>query len=249
VKEQTPRGEVSVIVPALNEEAAVGIVTQQLLRDGPYEAIVVDNGSKDRTAQVAAEAGARVVSEPRRGYGAACLAGARAATTQILVFMDADGSFLSSEIPSLVKPLEQGRADLVLGTRVLSSGVRQAVLPHQHLGNWLACQMLRLCCGLHVTDLGPFRAIRREALFRLQMSEMTYGWPIEMMVKAQRQHLRVVEVPVTYGPRLGGRSKVSGTVKGSVMAGYHILRVILRHSIQRRQGRDPDVKDVPADGQ
>jgi glycosyltransferase involved in cell wall biosynthesis len=200
---------------------------------------VVDNGSSDGTAAAAQAAGARVVSEPRRGYGAACLAGAQAATGDVLVFMDADGSFDAAEMPALVAPILEGRADLVLGTRVPSTDGRDAVLPHQRFGNWLAVTLLGLGFGLRVTDLGPFRAIRRDVLFRLRMSEMTYGWPIEMMIKAHRNGCRLVEVPVTYSPRLAGQSKVSGTLKGSVLAGVHIIKVIAKHGLAWPNGSQP----------
>ena len=228
--------DVSVILPALNEEATVGMVVEHLRRAGSYEMIVVDNGSCDRTSQVAAASGATVVQEPRRGYGAACLAGVRAATGTVLCFMDADGSFEAGDIPSLVTPIMESRAELVLGSRALAGGTAGAVLAHQRMGNLLATWLLRACCGLHVTDLGPFRAVRRSALRRLQMSEMTYGWPIEMMIKAHRMGFRVVEVPVFCHPRAGGQSKVSGTIKGSLLAGFHIVKVIIRHRAWRIGG-------------
>jgi glycosyltransferase involved in cell wall biosynthesis len=240
--------DVCVIIPALNEEATVGVVVKRLLEIGPYEVIVADNGSTDRTAQAAAAAGARVVCEPRRGYGAACLAGAKAATGKVLVFMDADGSFEPGEIPALVAPIVDGRAELVLGSRVLSAGTQEAVLPHQRFGNWLAVRLLQIVHGLKVTDLGPFRAIRRDWLFQLQMSEMTYGWPIEMMIKAQRLGCRVAEVPVLCRPRMGGRSKVSGTIKGSILAGYHIIKVILKHSARRWRAPAPGEKGAMPNG-
>lgn len=240
--------DVSVIIPALNEEDTVGTVVKRLLETGPYEVIVADNGSADRTAQVAAAAGARVVDEPRRGYGAACLAGAKAAVSKVLVFMDADGSFEPGEVPALVAPIVEGRAELVLGSRVLAAGTQEAVLPHQRFGNWLAVKLLRIAHGLEVTDLGPFRAIRRDFLFQLHMSEMTYGWPIEMMIKAQRLPCRIVEVPVSSRPRMGGRSKVSGTVKGSILAGYHIIKVILKHSARRWQAPAPGEKGAMPNG-
>ncbi len=228
--------DISVIIPALNEEGAVAQVVQRVQQQGTHEVIVVDNGSTDGTAQAAASAGAQVVSEPHQGYGAACLAGARASSKQVLVFMDADGTFDAAEISSLVAPILGGQADLVLGSRVLHGGGGLAVLPHQRFGNWLSVRLLRTVYGLQVTDLGPFRAIRRDLLFRLQMSEMTYGWPTEMMIKAQRMGCRIAEVPVHARPRVAGRSKVSGTVRGSVLAGYHILRVILKHGLGLRQG-------------
>ena len=224
---------VAVIIPALNEEASVGVVIRGVPRDLVDRVIVVDNNSVDRTAEVAREAGAQVIREALRGYGAACLAGAEAATQDLLVFMDGDGSFDPEEIPSLLGPLLEDRADLVLGTRAVTSAAREAVLPHQRFGNWLAVELARVLYGLRITDLGPFRAIRREALLGLGMSELTYGWPIEMIVKAAQSGHRLLEVPVSYRPRLGGRSKVSGTVKGSVLAGYHILRTILSLSRPR----------------
>ena len=224
---------ISVIIPALNEEATVGLVATDVARIAVDEVIVVDNGSADRTARVASDAGATVISQPLRGYGAACLAGARMATGEALVFLDADGSFEVSQIPDLVEPISQGRAELVLGSRELGGEGHGVTLPHQRFGNWLAVQLLRLLYGLEVTDLGPFRAISSDSLVRLQMEEMTYGWPVEMMVKAVRAQYRIVEVPVSYLPRLGGQSKVSGTVKGSVLAGYHILRTVLRYAWRR----------------
>ncbi len=239
--------DVTVILPALNEEATVGGLVKHLQELGLYSVIVVDNGSLDRTAEAAAAAGALVVREPHRGYGAACLAGARAATSQILCYMDADGSFDPADVPSLVAPLLQGRAELVLGSRVLCGNPKDAVFAHQRLGNRLATGLLRVRCGLCVTDLGPFRAVRRSCLFRLKMSEMTYGWPIEMMIKAHLMGLAIVEVPVSCHPRAGGKSKVSGTLKGSVLAGYHIVKVILRHGAGRHPTYVEARKDPPAD--
>ena len=228
-------------MPALNEEAAVGAVVADVTRLGVDEVIVVDNGSTDRTVQVASAAGATVVSQALRGYGAACLAGARAATGDVLVFLDADGSFEAGQIPSLVEPISLGRAELVLGSRELGVAGHGVTLPHQRVGNWLAVQLLRLLYGLEVTDLGPFRAILASSLARLGMQEMTYGWPVEMMVKAARAHYRIAEVPVSYLSRLGGQSKVSGTIKGSLLAGYHILRTVLKYAWR------PDEVTVVAD--
>jgi glycosyltransferase involved in cell wall biosynthesis len=231
----------SVIIPALNEEAAVAQVVMQALRQPQVcEVIVVDNGSTDRTGEVAAAAGARVVREARRGYGYACLAGAQAAKGQALVFLDADGSFDAVEIPILAEPILLDQADLVLGSRELGSG-KDAILPHQRFGNWLTVALIRWLFGLRVTDLGPFRAIPRDQLERLAMSEMTFGWPIEMMVKAARIGYRIVEVPVSYHPRVAGKSKVSGTIRGSLMAGYCILSTTLRHA---RLGRAAGAKET-----
>jgi len=217
---------IAVICPALNEEASVGTVVAQIPVDQVDEILVVDNGSTDHTAEVAVRAGATVISQSLRGYGAACLAGAQAAQSEILVFLDADGSFDPSEIMRLTEPLVDRTADLVLGSRTMS-GTR-SVLPHQRFGNWLATRLMSLFSGIAVTDLGPFRAIRRNVLLQLGMSEMTYGWPIEMVILAHRAGYRLMEVPVSYGPRLGGESKVSGTIKGSVRAGYCILATVAR---------------------
>jgi glycosyltransferase involved in cell wall biosynthesis len=227
---------VTVVIPALNEEASVGLVVRGIPPDAVQEVIVVDNGSTDRTAEVAAEAGARVVYEPRRGYGSACLAGGTAAQGDIVVFMDADGSFEPAEIPRLVAPCRDGRAELVLGSRELGEIAPQAMPFHQRFGNWLAVQLLRRLYGLQVTDLGPFRALPRERLLALHMSELTYGWPIEMMIKAAQLGYRLVEVPVSYRPRYAGQSKVSGTVKGSMLAGYRVLRTVLIHLGSRKRG-------------
>ena len=221
---------VSVIVPALNEEAVVGEVVARIAELGLAEVIVVDNGSSDRTGEVAAEAGALVVQEPQRGYGAACMAGVKASGGEILVFMDADGSYDSAQIHRLTGPLCEDKADLVLGSRTVGDIVPGAMPVHQRFGNWLAAQLLRWLYGLKVTDLGPFRALRRGHLEALNLSEMTFGWPTEMMVKAARMGYRVIEVPVTYRPRLAGRSKVSGTIVGSVKAGYYIIRTVLKHA-------------------
>ena len=221
---------VSVIIPALDEEETVGRVVAAVLEQPVHEVVVVDNGSTDRTAAVARVAAARVVAEPRRGYGSACLAGSLAAEGDILVYLDADGSFLASEIPAVVAPLLDSRADLVLGSRELGAIEEGAILPHQRFGNWLTSRLLQLLYGLRVTDLGPFRALRRDALEALEMTEMTYGWPTEMMVKAARQGYRIVEVPVTYRSRVGGESKVSGTVRGSFLAGVHIIRTTFKHA-------------------
>jgi hypothetical protein len=173
------------------------------------------------------------VAEPRRGYGYACAAGSARALelgADLLVYMDGDGSARPAELPRLLGPLERGAADLVLGSRVLGGAADGALAPHQRLGNALSAALMRWLYGLAVTDLGPYRAIRAGLLRELAMREMTYGWPTEMTVKSARRGARVVEVPVSWANRRGGRSKVSGTVRGSVLAGVYILGVTLRYS-------------------
>jgi glycosyltransferase involved in cell wall biosynthesis len=200
----------------------------------------VDNGSTDRTAECAQRAGAQVVREPRPGYGYACAAGVRAAQeygARILVFLDADGSFDPAQLPDLLAPIQADRADLVLGSRS-AGGMEPGAMPlHARFGNWLVARLMRLLYGLRVTDLGPYRAVRADLVARLGMREMTYGWPTEMMVKAARQGARVLEVPVRYRARRGGRSKVSGTVRGTLLATYAILFVTLRYAFGRMDER------------
>jgi glycosyltransferase involved in cell wall biosynthesis len=225
----------ALIIPALNEEAVIG-ATLEALRGAPIEQIiVVDNGSADRTAEVARGSGAEVVSEPRRGYGQACLAGIAALRAEITVvcFMDGDGSDDPSDFPRLLDPIARGDADMVLGSRVLGTREAGALTPQQRFGNAFATSLLRLFHGARQTDLGPFRAIRRDALERLHMSDKNYGWTIEMQIKAARQKLRVKEVPVTYRKRRGGKSKISGTIRGTISAGAKIIWTILRYSWKR----------------
>ena len=223
--------ETVVIIPALNEAGHIGELVGEAIRQPVSEVIVVDNGSTDGPGEIAVAAGARVVKEPRRGYGFACAAGAAATDAEFIVFLDGDFSSLPSEMPALVEPLLNGSADLVLGSRVLG-GIRPGAMPvHQRFGNRLAAGPMGLLYGLRVTDLGPYRAIRTELLDQLQMREMTFGWPTEMMVKSARHQARIIEVPVSYHPRRSGRSKVSGTVKGSILAGYYIIGVTLRYDL------------------
>lgn len=223
----------SIVIPALNEESPLPSVIAEIPSGIAASVIVVDNGSTDRTAEVAREAGALVVREPQAGYGYACAAGVRVALergSDVLVFLDADGSFDPAQIPSLLGPIEVGRADLVLGSRP-AGGMEPGAMPaHARFGNWLVARLMRLLYGLQVTDLGPFRAVRAELLNDLGMQEMTFGWPTEMMVKAARRGARVVEVPVVYRVRRGGRSKVSGTIRGTLLATQAILFVTLRYA-------------------
>jgi glycosyltransferase involved in cell wall biosynthesis len=228
--------KVAVIIPARNEEVPLPGVIAEIPNGATDTVIVVDNGSTDQTAEVARQAGALVVSESRAGYGYACASGVRAAQklgAEILVFLDGDGSFDPDQIPDLLAPLEAGKADLVLGSRP-AGGMEPGAMPaHARFGNWLVARLMRLFYGLPVTDLGPYRAIRSDLLWRLEMQEMTYGWPTEMMVKAARSGAAIVEVPVRYRLRRGGRSKVSGTLRGTALATYAILFVTLRYAFHR----------------
>lgn len=220
---------ISLIIPALNEAGCLATLLGEIPPEAVHEVIVVDNGSTDGTAEVARRAGALVVAEPRRGYGYACAAGAAASSGAVLVFMDGDGSFVPAEISTLTRPLLADQADLVLGTRMSGGMTAGAMPPHQRFGNWLVAALVRRYYGLPISDLGPFRAVRRDLLEAIEMRERTYGWPIEMIVKAARRHARIVELPVHYRPRLAGRSKVGGTVRGTLLATYRILRVTMRY--------------------
>ena len=223
---------VSLIIPALNEAGSIGPLLAELPPGLVDELIVVDNGSTDGTAEAARAAGARVVTEARRGYGFACAAGVQAARGDALVFMDGDGSFDPAELPALLAPLRGGTAQLVLGTRLLGGMTPGAMPPHQLFGNRLVAGLLNRLYGLALTDLGPFRAIHRDFLLSLQMRERTYGWPVEMMIKTARRGATIIEVPVTYRPRSAGESKVGGTLKGTFFAAYRILRVTFRYAWQ-----------------
>ena len=220
----------SVIIPALNEEESIGQVLAAIPARSASEVIVVDGGSDDDTVAIAQAAGARVVHEPRRGYGRACSAGVVTAVGDIVLFLDADGADDPRQIPDLVAPILGGQVDMVLGSRLAREMAPGAMPWHQRFGNWLAAWLIRRLYGLPLTDLSPFRAVRRASLLTLGMEEMTFGWPTEMIVKAARRGWRVVEIPVRYRRRLGGRSKISGTVRGTVLATYFILWTILRHS-------------------
>ncbi|HSD28601.1 MAG TPA: glycosyltransferase family 2 protein, partial [Vicinamibacteria bacterium] len=231
-----PPPRIAVVIPALDEEQAIAAVVREV---PPVvdEVIVVDNGSRDRTATEAREAGATVVSEPRRGYGCACLAGiAAAAGADVIVFLDGDRSDYPTQLVDVVRPILDGQADLVIGSR--SRGRREAgAHPWHAVAGTRACvALMNLLTGSRATDLGPFRAITADALRRLDMRDRTYGWTVEMQVKAARRGLRVVEVPVDYRPRLG-RSKVSGTLRGTIGAGTKIIATILRYATPRGSGR------------
>ena len=230
---------VDVLIPALNEEATVGhVVTAVRAAGQPVRHIVlVDNGSTDNTRQVAEEHGALVVSEPERGYGAACLRGLAFVEQQrippdVVVFMDADGSDEASDLGRLLDAILAG-ADLAIGSRTLGIAEPGSLAPAQRVGNAVAVNLIRAVYGQRYTDLGPFRAVRYPALLALGMTDTDYGWTVEMQVKAVQRGLRIVEVPVRYHRRRGGESKISQTVRGSIGAGAKILYTILRHSTHR----------------
>ena len=227
---------IAVIIPALNEEGAIGRVLEALPA-WVDQHIVVDNGSTDATADVARTHGAHVVHEPRRGYGAACLAGIAALDApDIVVFLDGDFSDCPSEMDTLVDPILDGAADMVIGSRATGKAERGALTPHARFGNWLATRLLRLFWGVAYTDLGPFRAIRHSTLHALAMQDRDFGWTVEMQVKAARRGFRGCEVPVSYRRRIG-QSKISGTLKGVIAAGTKILYTIGREAVRASQPR------------
>jgi glycosyltransferase involved in cell wall biosynthesis len=220
---------VAAVIPCLNEAPSVAAVVERM-RGRVDRVIVVDNGSTDRTGEIAAAAGAEVVHEPRRGYGRACYAGVLAAEgADVVVLLDGDAADDPSDLPRIVQPVLRGDADLVVGSRSLGSREPGSMTPQQLFGNWLAARLMGRLYGTSVSDLGPFRAIRRQKLLALGMREMTYGWSVEMMVKAARAGHRYREVPVTYHRRIGV-SKVGGTVSGSVRAGWCILSTTFKYA-------------------
>ncbi len=233
---------VALVIPALNEEATIGSVLAEVDRSLVDRIVVGDNGSSDRTAELAAEAGAIVVSEPRRGYGSACLAALRRARdVDIVAFMDADGSDDPGQLDAILTPIASGDAQLVIGSRTRGGAEPGALTPVQHFGNALTCTLVRWFWGVRYTDLGPFRAISRPALDALNMRDPDFGWTIEMQVKAARHAYAVREVPVRCRVRRGGRSKVSGTVMGSLRAGTRILAVVLGTKLRELRSGNPAV--------
>jgi glycosyltransferase involved in cell wall biosynthesis len=225
---------VSVIIPTHNEAGAIERVLGDLPTDLTTEVIVVDSNSNDGTPEIAARMGARVVQEPLRGYGRACLTGlALANSPDIVVFLDGDYSDRPSELPILLAPITEGRADITLGSRLQNPRSDGALPWHQMFGNRLAAGLIRLLYGLKITDLGPFRACRADVLRSLALEEATYGWAVEMILKGALAGFRVVEVPVSYHPRIG-KSKISGTLKGTVGAGWFILSRIVRYYFRHR---------------
>jgi glycosyltransferase involved in cell wall biosynthesis len=230
---------VSVIIPTHNEAQSIALVLADLPADLTTEVIVVDSNSTDGTPEIAAKMGARVVQEPRRGYGRACLTGmATANSPDIVVFLDGDYSDRPSELPILLAPIIEGRADITLGSRLHGQSSAGALPWHQAFGNRLAAGLIKVLYGLKISDLGPFRAGRAEVLRTLALEETTYGWAVEMILKSALAGYRVVEVPVSYYPRIG-TSKISGTVKGTVGAGWFILSLIVRYYFRRRRTGTP----------
>jgi glycosyltransferase involved in cell wall biosynthesis len=220
--------EVSVVIPALNEAENIAAVVRELPWNLIRECIVVDNGSTDATAAEAQAAGARVVVLSQRGYGRACAAGAAAANGDILVFMDGDGSDVSTEMDQLLQPILAGDCDFVIGSRRRGKREPGSMLVSQLFAGWLAGLLLRLLYRVQYTDMGPFRAITRQALQSLQMREVTYGWNLEMQMRAAQGGLRIREIPVSYRKRAGGQSKVAGSFSGSLRAAIRIVQTLLR---------------------
>ena len=228
-----PSVKISVIIPAFNEENGVGQVINEIPKTLVQEIIVVNNASTDSTEQIARKAGATVLREPIPGYGRACLKGMTYIANSVdkpdfIVFLDADYSDYPEDMHEIIKPIVEQNMDLVIGSRALGNKESGSMTPQQIFGNWLATRLLKLFYGVKFTDLGPFRAIRYDKLLALNMQDKTYGWTVEMQLKAAKQKLKCAEVPVRYRKRIG-YSKVSGTIKGTIGAGYKILYTIFRY--------------------
>ena len=226
---------ISVIIPALNEEEPIAAVVRDCLTTGlPGEVIVVDNGSTDRTAERARAAGAKVVTEPIPGYGRACATGVRALSPecQIVVFLDGDGSDCPELMEQIVAPIAEGKQDFVIGSRTRGQREPGSMNIQQVFAGRIAGLFLRMLYGIRYTDMGPFRAIRREALHQLGMTEETYGWNLEMQMRAARSGLRILELPVSHRCRTGGESKVSGTLRGTFIAGTRIISTLVRVALE-----------------
>lgn len=223
---------IDIIIPAYNEEDSIGKVVHDIPKELVRNIVVANNNSSDRTSSVAKEAGAIVVDQPKSGYGNACLKGMeyiaeQSTSPDIIVFLDGDYSDFPEEINELVKPIIEDGADLVIGSRAAGEMEKGAMMPQQIFGNWLATSLIKLIYGYEFTDLGPFRAIKYEKLLLIDMKDKTFGWTVEMQVKAAKLKLKCVEVPVKYRVRIGV-SKVSGTIKGTILAGHKILWTIFK---------------------
>jgi len=230
---------VSVIIPTRNEVSAIGRVLADIPADLVTEVLVVDSSSSDGTPEIAAKMGARVIHESRRGYGRACLTGlAHANAPDVVAFLDGDYSDRPAELPLLLAPIIQGRADITLGSRLAGQRIAGALPWHAVFGNWLAAGLIRLLYGVKISDLGPFRAARADVIRELALEEATYGWAVEMILKGTLQGFRIVEVPVSYYPRIG-KSKISGTVRGTLGAAWFILSRIVSYYFRPRRARTP----------
>jgi glycosyltransferase involved in cell wall biosynthesis len=225
--------KIVVIIPAFNEENSVGLVINAVPKDLVAEIVVVNNNSNDQTRINAIQAGATVLDEPRQGYGYACLMGIEYVRNmpippEIIVFLDADYSDFPEEMQALINPIFHESFDFVIGSRAMGNKEKGSMTIPQIFGNWLATTLIRFFYGVQYSDLGPFRAIRYDRLIEMNMQDKTYGWTVEMQLKAAKKGLRILEVPVSYRVRIG-KSKVSGTLKGTVMAGYKILSWIFKY--------------------
>ena len=236
---------VSVIIPTRNEASAIGHVLADLPADLVTEVVVVDSNSIDGTPEIAEKMGARVIRESRRGYGRACLTGLDTANApDIIVFLDGDYSDRPSELPLLLAPIIEGRADITLGSRLGAQRIPGALPWHSVFGNWLAAGLIKLLYGVQITDLGPFRAARADVLRELALGEATYGWAVEMILKGTLRGFQIVEVPVSYHPRIG-KSKISGTVKGTIGAAWFIFSLIARYYFRSRGSVSPPTRVRP----
>jgi glycosyltransferase involved in cell wall biosynthesis len=230
---------VSVVIPTHNEAQSIGRVLADLPADIVTEVLVVDSNSTDGTPEIAAKMGARVLHEPRRGYGRACLTGLAASNSpDIVVFLDGDYSDRPEELPLLLTPIVDGHADITLGSRLGKHSMDGALPWHAAFGNRLAAVLIRILYGLPISDLGPFRACRADVLRRLDLQENTYGWAVEIILKGALGRFRIVEVPVSYHPRIG-KSKISGTLRGTVGAAWFILSLIVRYYFRHRRAEAP----------
>ncbi|MBK6730010.1 MAG: glycosyltransferase family 2 protein [Bacteroidetes bacterium] len=228
--------KINVIIPVFNESGSIGYVLNDIPVDRVEEVIVVNNGSTDNTASIAKDAGATVLLETTKGYGAACLKGLEYISNKlpehqpdIIVFMDGDYSDYPEQLIDIVKPIINNEADMVIGSRAKGNREQGSMYPHQLFGNWLATTLMRLFLKADFSDLGPFRAIRWSSLKQLQMQDTNYGWTVEMQVKAVKNKIRYTEVPVDYRRRIG-KSKITGTIKGTVLAGYKIIFTIIKYA-------------------